>query len=199
MTFEATKCYLCHPLYHNHLTRQAHKFDGLISVSVFPSSKINPKTSLSKFPMFWRRHSIKKATILSVKVLAVIRFSSYRKDKCGLRYGKLIRKRRNSFECLGKVISLAKRRYTGTYNFEWVTANRNNKQIFLRNRDDLRTANIVADSPEGVTCLVIDRDTFNQLISNLDDIRTRYDDEGMLERKRWVLFDFCCLHDTLEF
>lgn len=50
--------------------------------------------------------------------------------------------------------------------------------------DDLRTANIIADSPEGVTCLVIDRDTFNQLISNLDDIRTRYDDEGMLERKR---------------
>lgn len=50
--------------------------------------------------------------------------------------------------------------------------------------DDLRTANIIADSPQGVTCLVIDRDTFNQLISNLDEIRNRYDDEGTLERQR---------------
>ncbi|CAD7079090.1 unnamed protein product [Hermetia illucens] len=50
--------------------------------------------------------------------------------------------------------------------------------------DDLRTANIICDSPEGVTCLVIDRETFNQLISNLDEIRHRYDDEGTLERKK---------------
>ncbi|XP_046969376.1 cGMP-dependent protein kinase, isozyme 2 forms cD4/T1/T3A/T3B isoform X3 [Vanessa cardui] len=44
--------------------------------------------------------------------------------------------------------------------------------------DDLRTANIVCDSPEGTTCLVIDRETFNQLISSLDEIRTKYKDEG---------------------
>ncbi|XP_052898168.1 cGMP-dependent protein kinase, isozyme 2 forms cD4/T1/T3A/T3B isoform X2 [Anopheles moucheti] len=50
--------------------------------------------------------------------------------------------------------------------------------------DDLRTANIICDSPEGVTCLVIDRDTFNQLISNLDEIRNRYNDEGVSERKK---------------
>ncbi|XP_078032614.1 cGMP-dependent protein kinase for isoform X2 [Augochlora pura] len=43
--------------------------------------------------------------------------------------------------------------------------------------DDLRTANIIADDPEGVSCLVIDRETFNQLISSLDEIRTRYRDE----------------------
>ncbi|XP_069699973.1 cGMP-dependent protein kinase, isozyme 2 forms cD4/T1/T3A/T3B isoform X2 [Periplaneta americana] len=49
--------------------------------------------------------------------------------------------------------------------------------------DDLRTANIVADDREGVTCLVIDRETFNQLISSLDEIRTRYKDEGV-ERRR---------------
>ncbi|XP_043280897.1 cGMP-dependent protein kinase, isozyme 2 forms cD5/T2 isoform X3 [Venturia canescens] len=49
--------------------------------------------------------------------------------------------------------------------------------------DDLRTANIVADDPEGVTCLVIDRETFNQLISSLDEIRTRYKDE-LVERRR---------------
>ncbi|PSN58180.1 cGMP-dependent protein kinase [Blattella germanica] len=49
--------------------------------------------------------------------------------------------------------------------------------------DDLRTANIIADDPEGVTCLVIDRETFNQLISSLDEIRTRYKDEGV-ERRR---------------
>lgn len=50
--------------------------------------------------------------------------------------------------------------------------------------DDLRTANIIADSLEGVTCLVIDRDTFNQSISNLDEIRNKYNDECALERKR---------------
>ncbi|KAJ4433585.1 hypothetical protein ANN_15895 [Periplaneta americana] len=49
--------------------------------------------------------------------------------------------------------------------------------------DDLRTANIIADDREGVTCLVIDRETFNQLISSLDEIRTRYKDEGV-ERRR---------------
>ncbi|XP_055838155.1 cGMP-dependent protein kinase, isozyme 2 forms cD4/T1/T3A/T3B isoform X1 [Episyrphus balteatus] len=50
--------------------------------------------------------------------------------------------------------------------------------------DDLRTANIICNSADGVTCLVIDRETFNQLISNLDEIRHRYDDEGTLERKK---------------
>ncbi|XP_067212447.1 cGMP-dependent protein kinase, isozyme 2 forms cD5/T2 isoform X4 [Linepithema humile] len=49
--------------------------------------------------------------------------------------------------------------------------------------DDLRTANIIADDPEGVNCLVIDRETFNQLISSLDEIRTRYRDE-LVERRR---------------
>uniref|UniRef100_A0A224XKS9 cGMP-dependent protein kinase n=1 Tax=Panstrongylus lignarius TaxID=156445 RepID=A0A224XKS9_9HEMI len=49
--------------------------------------------------------------------------------------------------------------------------------------DDLRTANIVADDPDGVSCLVIDRETFNQLISGLDEIRTRYKDEA-IDRKR---------------
>lgn len=50
-------------------------------------------------------------------------------------------------------------------------------------RDDLRTANIIADDPEGVNCLVIDRETFNQLISSLDEIRTRYRDE-LVEGRR---------------
>ena len=36
-----------------------------------------------------------------------------------------------------------------------------------------------------MTCLVIDRETFNQLISSLDEIRTRYKDEGV-ERRRLV-------------
>lgn len=51
-------------------------------------------------------------------------------------------------------------------------------------RDDLRTANIIADDLEGVSCLVIDRETFNQLISSLDEIRTRYRDE-LVERRRY--------------
>lgn len=50
-------------------------------------------------------------------------------------------------------------------------------------RDDLRTANIIVDDPEGVTALVIDRETFNQLISDLDEIRTKYKDE-YTDRKR---------------
>ncbi|XP_050425171.1 cGMP-dependent protein kinase, isozyme 2 forms cD5/T2 isoform X1 [Adelges cooleyi] len=48
--------------------------------------------------------------------------------------------------------------------------------------EDLRTANIIACDPEGVSCLVIDRETFNQLISGLDEIRTRYKDDDVLER-----------------
>ncbi|XP_064548829.1 cGMP-dependent protein kinase, isozyme 2 forms cD4/T1/T3A/T3B isoform X1 [Drosophila montana] len=50
--------------------------------------------------------------------------------------------------------------------------------------DDLRTANIICESPEGVSCLVIDRETFNQLISSLDEIKHRYDDEGAMERRK---------------
>ncbi|GLV39476.1 foraging [Carabus blaptoides fortunei] len=50
--------------------------------------------------------------------------------------------------------------------------------------DDLRTANIICDDPEGCTCLVIDRETFNQLISNLDEIRTKYIDEGVESKLR---------------
>jgi len=50
--------------------------------------------------------------------------------------------------------------------------------------DDLRTANIICDSQEGVTCLVIDRETFNQLISNLDEVKNRYNDEGVIERRK---------------
>lgn len=56
--------------------------------------------------------------------------------------------------------------------------------ILISCSDDLRTANIISDSEEGVTCLVIDRDTFNQSISNLDEIRNKYNDECALERKR---------------
>ncbi|XP_032569714.1 cGMP-dependent protein kinase, isozyme 2 forms cD5/T2 isoform X2 [Drosophila sechellia] len=50
--------------------------------------------------------------------------------------------------------------------------------------DDLRTANIICESADGVSCLVIDRETFNQLISNLDEIKHRYDDEGAMERRK---------------
>ena len=49
-------------------------------------------------------------------------------------------------------------------------------------REEKRTANIVADDAEGVTCLVIDRESFHHLISNLEDIKTRYVD--LPERKK---------------
>ncbi|XP_025412180.1 cGMP-dependent protein kinase, isozyme 2 forms cD4/T1/T3A/T3B isoform X3 [Sipha flava] len=48
--------------------------------------------------------------------------------------------------------------------------------------EDLRTANIIACDPDGVSCLVIDRETFNQLISGLDEIRTRYKDDDVAGR-----------------
>lgn len=56
--------------------------------------------------------------------------------------------------------------------------------VYMVHSDDLRTANIIACDPEGVSCLVIDRETFNQLISGLDEIRTRYKDDDVLERMR---------------
>jgi len=42
--------------------------------------------------------------------------------------------------------------------------------------EEVRTANIVADEGEGVKCLVIDRDSFLQLISSLEEIKKRYVD-----------------------
>lgn len=49
--------------------------------------------------------------------------------------------------------------------------------ILLTCRVDVRTANIVVDSPGGVDCLVIDRESYTQLISNIDDLQTGYDDQ----------------------
>lgn len=60
-------------------------------------------------------------------------------------------------------------------------------------RDDLRTANIIASDPEGVNCLVIDKETFNQLISSLDEIRTRYRDE-LVQRKRFDTIFFIFIY-----
>ncbi|RWS30568.1 cGMP-dependent protein kinase: isozyme 2 forms cD4/T1/T3A/T3B-like protein, partial [Leptotrombidium deliense] len=39
--------------------------------------------------------------------------------------------------------------------------------------EDVRTANVIADS-DVVSCLVVDRDSFNQLISNLEEIRGKH-------------------------
>ena len=54
--------------------------------------------------------------------------------------------------------------------------------------EEKRTANIIADDETGVTCLVIDRDSFNHLIANLEDIKTRYVD--LSERKKIVHQEF---------
>nr|CAB3265166.1 cGMP-dependent protein kinase 1 [Phallusia mammillata] len=43
--------------------------------------------------------------------------------------------------------------------------------------EDMRTANVVVDDPAGATCLVIDRQSFNQLIGDLDSIRHKTYDE----------------------
>ncbi|XP_068202213.1 cGMP-dependent protein kinase, isozyme 2 forms cD4/T1/T3A/T3B isoform X2 [Palaemon carinicauda] len=47
--------------------------------------------------------------------------------------------------------------------------------------EDIRTANIIADDPDGVTCLVIDRESFKQLIGNLDEIQQR---SGIVDKTR---------------
>ncbi|XP_037081184.1 LOW QUALITY PROTEIN: cGMP-dependent protein kinase, isozyme 2 forms cD5/T2-like [Pollicipes pollicipes] len=49
--------------------------------------------------------------------------------------------------------------------------------------EDIRTANIVADDPDGVACLVIDHDTFDQLISRLEEVKNRYVDETQLRKQ----------------
>ena len=48
--------------------------------------------------------------------------------------------------------------------------------------EEKRTANIICDDESGVICLVIDRDSFNQMIANLEDIKTKYMD--LPERKK---------------
>ncbi|CAH1167226.1 unnamed protein product [Phyllotreta striolata] len=61
--------------------------------------------------------------------------------------------------------------------------------------DDLRTANVIVDDPEGVTTLVIDRETFNQLISDLDEIRTKYKDDNLEKRRVDSVFENVTLSD----
>ena len=55
--------------------------------------------------------------------------------------------------------------------------------MILYYREEKRTANIVADDSDGqgVTCLVIDRESFHHL-KDLDDIKNRYID--LPERKK---------------
>lgn len=50
--------------------------------------------------------------------------------------------------------------------------------------DDLRTANVIVDDPQGVSCLVIDKETFKMLISGLEEVRMRYKDEEAQQENR---------------
>lgn len=50
--------------------------------------------------------------------------------------------------------------------------------------EDVRTANIIADDSDGVLCLVIDRESFNQLISDIHEIKEKNYDEVLPPRKR---------------
>ncbi|KAK3089563.1 hypothetical protein FSP39_004640 [Pinctada imbricata] len=43
--------------------------------------------------------------------------------------------------------------------------------------EDVRTASIIASDPAGVDCLVIDRESYSQLISDLDEFKRVYEDE----------------------
>jgi len=53
--------------------------------------------------------------------------------------------------------------------------------------EEVRTANIVADEGE-VKCLVIDRESFSQMIANLEEIKKRYID--LPERKKFIHEEF---------
>ncbi|CAG7830151.1 unnamed protein product [Allacma fusca] len=61
--------------------------------------------------------------------------------------------------------------------------------------DDLRTANIICDDEDGVNCLVIDREAFDQLISNIEEVRTRYDDATSNRKKIDAEFAMVTLKD----
>lgn len=50
--------------------------------------------------------------------------------------------------------------------------------------EDVRTANIIADDLDGVMCLVIDRESFNQLISNINEIKEKNYDESLPVKRR---------------
>jgi len=54
--------------------------------------------------------------------------------------------------------------------------------------EEKRTANIIADDENGVICLVIDREAFNHLIANLEDIKNKYVD--LSTRKKIVHQEF---------
>lgn len=58
--------------------------------------------------------------------------------------------------------------------------------IIIIFRDDVRTANIICDDPEGVTCLTIEKDIYFQFISNISEITSKYVDVVPAERLRWV-------------
>nr|XP_018669813.1 cGMP-dependent protein kinase 1 isoform X1 [Ciona intestinalis] len=48
--------------------------------------------------------------------------------------------------------------------------------------EDMRTANVVVDDTEGVTCLVIDRQSFTQLIGDLDSVKQKKYDEVPVQK-----------------
>ncbi|XP_055332267.1 cGMP-dependent protein kinase 1-like isoform X2 [Paramacrobiotus metropolitanus] len=50
--------------------------------------------------------------------------------------------------------------------------------------EEIRTANIVVESKDGVTCLVMDRDNFNQMLCSLEEFNRQYEDEVETERFR---------------
>ncbi|XP_015916401.1 cGMP-dependent protein kinase 1 isoform X4 [Parasteatoda tepidariorum] len=61
---------------------------------------------------------------------------------------------------------------------------------------DVRTANIIADDPEETTCLVIEREAFHQLISHIDEIKTkRYDEDANSRKKANEVFSDLKLRD----
>ena len=77
-------------------------------------------------------------------------------------------------------------------NFDIFFNNLKTCPIFEFNfREEKRTANIIADDENGVACLVIDRESFNHLIANLEDIKTRYVD--LPERKKIIHQEFKAL------
>ncbi|OQV18731.1 cGMP-dependent protein kinase 1 [Hypsibius exemplaris] len=59
--------------------------------------------------------------------------------------------------------------------------------------EENRTANIIADCKEGVSCLVLDRESFNQMLNTLEELNKTYEDDGENDRFKAIKGEYANL------
>ena len=69
----------------------------------------------------------------------------------------------------------------------WLLMKNNlNVKIILSSREDTRSFNVIADDPNGVTCLVLDRQSYREMIA--DELsRLNRDESCKYARKKYVI------------